>query len=1111
VVSVLFADLVGFTSLSEDLDAEDVAALQDQYFARVRQTIDRYGGRVEKFIGDAAMAVFGVPRARDDDAERAVRAGLALVSTVESLAAQIGLGESSLRLRVGVNTGEVAYGTTDDDEWRVSGDAVNTAARLQTAAEPGTVLIGDGTALAVAESIALDAPVELALKGKNQTVPAWRAVTPLPARSREQAMGALRAPLLGREAEMRVIGAALARTQAGGSEALFVIAPPGVGKSRLTSEIAQRAQSERGQSITVLRVRLGPDSGSPATMVRQLFLAGLGTDVPDTDRARTIVQLLGEKVPGARGAELGAEVARLLAESDAAAEPVLAAGLGDEREVRFRQWTESLEALAAGRPHLWLIEDLHWADGDVLAFIEQVADRPAAGGRFLLATARPTLLEQLRERPDLPVGTILELAPLAAPNAGELVNALVGEALPRELVEAVIARSDGNPLFIEELLRSWISLGTLVARDDGTWQLTRAVGALALPQTVQQIYGAQLDDLPAGTRALVRRASVAGRNVPRHSLGTFEVPDTDGALAIARRRALLDDAPADPVAGPLLGYRHALLRDAGYTSLARAERARLHARLAGWYRARAGTRVDDVAEQIAGHYGAAVDHASRLSPELDDGLDLEAARRLAIEWYERAARRALVGAEHESARSLLRQALRHAGGAGSLVRARLLLSLGEATAYTADMAQGAGLLSEAVDLYGAALDTTAAAADAAETRTGYAAAVAALARVWIQQVRFNDAGRLAGEALNRLPDDDDPAIAPLLGIRSWVTATLAPDRSAVIDADRALGIALHAGDRRLELEVRDWRASALGELGDFSIDEWLTIERLAVELGDWRRAVKAMRFQAAVLVDDEHERVWPITDRALEIAHRRGQEEDVCWIEYTRAEAAFASGDWDEAHASGMRAVELGERNSYDRAVVRTLHVLLPIATARGQREIVERSFLWHKARKHLFPDSPYARIMEAAIELHCSRAGLQPLQVPEVEPRLASFEGEPGGPSWLAALEVVLESWLVAGRLEAVAGAVSRMEQGVSGAPSTSRLGRGTTAFCRARLLAAQSAPPEDVQRPLREALQHFRASRAPWWMSKALRLLRDGGSATGDEAAELEHIVSQLGLVER
>jgi len=259
IVTVLFADLVGFTALSERLDAEDVATVQDAYFALVRDTVARHGGRLEKFIGDAAMAAFGVPRGRDDDAERAVRAGLALVEAVERLGARLQLEGGDLRLRVGVNTGEVVHATDGPDAGRVTGDTVNTAARLQTAADPGGVLLGEATALAVAAALEVEAVPPLVLKGKAAPVHAFRVVGVRPDRSRELAMGSLRAPIVGRDGELAELDAALQRTtRTGASERWLVLAPPGVGKTRLLDTFAGHAASLVPPPV-VWRIRLRPE------------------------------------------------------------------------------------------------------------------------------------------------------------------------------------------------------------------------------------------------------------------------------------------------------------------------------------------------------------------------------------------------------------------------------------------------------------------------------------------------------------------------------------------------------------------------------------------------------------------------------------------------------------------------------------------------------------------------------------------------------------------------------------------------------------------------------------------------------------------------------------
>jgi class 3 adenylate cyclase len=268
IVSVLFADVVGFTPLSERLDPEDVATIQDAYFTATRETIERHGGVVEKFIGDAVMAVFGTPLARDDDAERAVHAGLALLAAIEQIGARLGMDAGTLQLRVGVNTGEVVHATGGPDAGRVTGDTVNTAARLQTAARPGTVLIGELTSMSVAHAIDTLARGPIELKGKAEPMPVWEAVAIRPQPSREAALGSLHAPMVGRQAELAALRASLERVvKARGAERVVIVAPPGVGKTRLLAEFSAAARA------TILRARVRPQGTAPYETVAQLFSA----------------------------------------------------------------------------------------------------------------------------------------------------------------------------------------------------------------------------------------------------------------------------------------------------------------------------------------------------------------------------------------------------------------------------------------------------------------------------------------------------------------------------------------------------------------------------------------------------------------------------------------------------------------------------------------------------------------------------------------------------------------------------------------------------------------------------------------------------------------------
>ncbi|HEU4672619.1 MAG TPA: adenylate/guanylate cyclase domain-containing protein, partial [Candidatus Limnocylindrales bacterium] len=764
IVSVLFADLVGFTPLSERLDAEDVATIQDAYFALVRETVGRYGGQLEKFIGDAAMAVFGVPRARDDDAERAVRAGLALVAAVEQLGARLGLEQGTLRLRVGINTGEVVHAVDGPDAGRVTGDTVNTAARLQAATAAGTVLVGEETALAVAEAIDIEAVPPLELKGKSAAVRAFVATAVRPQRSRELAMGSLRAPTIGREREVeRLVGriAAIARAREPITERWLVVAPPGVGKTRLVEEVVRWAELEQPAPV-VRRIRLRPETSAPYAPLTPLavaVLADAGLE-PAAPAVAPLAELLAAGgIEPLRARIVARELLDLAGvsglEEDRAGRP--------DRDQRFGAWLEALDVLG-DRPELWVVEDLHWAAPDLVAFLERAtATASPRGGRLILATARPSFLESAPAWAGEPehgapsertAGGVIELATLDPTDAAGLVRALVGVALPEALVEAIAARSDGNCLFIEELLRTWVGTGALVevGPDEGRWRLAVPAEQIPLPATVQAIYAAQLDDLPAGARQAARRGAVAGRRFPVRALETLGVGEPAQAVEELRRRALVAGPLPDRVSGDTFAYRHALLRDAGYASLARAERADLHVRLARWLEAAAGAEVDEVAASVGVHLAAGLASAPGLGAEVVPGVTRAALAAEAAGWLERAGDAAVADGAIATAAASYRRAAGLTDGEAPADDARRLTKLGRALAPT-------GGVEEAEEAFARAIDSARRARDAGDRawRERFAEAVEALAALLFERIRFVEAWRLGEDALAEMGDGDDVA------------------------------------------------------------------------------------------------------------------------------------------------------------------------------------------------------------------------------------------------------------------------------------------------------------------------------------------------------------------
>jgi class 3 adenylate cyclase/tetratricopeptide (TPR) repeat protein len=1056
IVTVLFADLVGFTSLSERLDAEDVSIVQDAYFDAVREAVDRHGGLLEKFVGDAAMAVFGAPTARDDDAERAVGAGLALVAAIERVGARLALDPGTLRLRVGIASGEAVYGEATAERGPVTGDTVNVAARLQAAAEPGSVVVGEVTALAVGEAVELEAVGPLELKGKAEPVRAWRVVGFRAERSREAALGDLRAPMIGRDDELRRLRAGL-----GSTRLELVVAPPGVGKSRLLTELAAEVADAGG---VVLRAQLRPDLLSPFEPVGQLVRsAGL--------------ENAAARLRDAGIAEARAEV--VLESLEAVVAPAgTAPGEATERDLLFAAWLEGLDALAGSAPQAWLVEDVHWASPDVLAFLAYAV---AAGpGRLVVATARPALLETASDW--CAAAELLHLAPLPPADVGALVHALVGDALAPELVERIAERSGGNALFVEELLRTWVGTGVLGREDGGRWVFAADLDEVGLPPTVQAIYAAQLDDLAPSARTAARHASVAGRRFPLDSLPELSVPDATAAVAVLERRALIGDGRDETALGRTLRFRHALLRDTAYASLARADRATLHLDFAGWLAGRPPDTLPAIAEVIARHYAAAIETAPALASTVG-GRDRAELGALAATWFEQASEVAAGVAAWESARTLAERALDLTPDDEPLSRARRLERLAQASVNSAGAAQAELHAREALALYREASD-----------RDGLSTAALFLGRLLFAQVRFGESEQLADELLAAFGDIRDAATVRLLVMRADATLGGRDAYDAAgRDAELALEIAQELGDAELELTVLELATPLRAERGD-SDPGWAELEQAARRARRWPTVVNALRAQAGDHVDDDPDLVPPLVAPAAALAEAHGLVEQAAWCDYVLAEAGLAAGRWDDALESGLRAIAVGEEHGFVRVVYRSWAVLTPLALATGREDLLRQA-------RQRFPrwgepgpsDSTFARVMVTAVQLRLAQAGLEPSFVPEVEWVLPSLDLGHGGPSWLAALETIVESWLATGDAQGAGRALDRMAPHLE-----TRLASGVDALLHARLEGAEAA---------RRALALL-GQNGPWWRAKAIRLLESMGEADAALVTLAGELEDRLGI---
>ncbi|MDQ6878926.1 MAG: AAA family ATPase [Candidatus Dormibacteraeota bacterium] len=604
-VTVLFCDLVGFTTASDQADPEDVQARIRPYHSMLRAEIKRFGGTIEKFIGDAVMAVFGAPVAHEDDAERAVRAGLRIIEGIKEMNEESpGL---DLQVRIGINTGEavvVLRARPDQGEGMVTGDVVNTASRLEGAAPIGTVVVGE-TTYRTTETVFDYEPLEpLSVKGKNQPLPAWRA---LAARARLGSdLSKVHTTLLvGRELERRLLQDTFERTVRDRSVQLVTIAgEPGVGKSRLVAELFRyvddlpdlvRWRQGRclpyGNGVTfwalgeIVKAEAGIlESDSPETASAKLE-AAIPEDAPDREWMRQrLAPLVG-----------------------------LAASSVAEREEGFTAWRRFLELVAERNPAVFVFEDLHWADDAILAFVEHLADWAEGVPMLLIATARPELYER---RPAWAGGkrnaTSINLSPLTDRETAHLISILLESAvIPAEVQSLILERAGGNPLYAEEFVRLLRDRGLVVKRGETLSLVEHA--EVPFPEGLQALIAARLDTLSAERKAMIQDAAVIGKVFWLGALA--RMGGLDGAAVLEAlhelsRKELVRPARASSLAGQTeYSFWHILIRDVAYSQIPRADRIDKHRRAAAWIESEAGERIEDVAEVLAYHYIAARDLA----------------------------------------------------------------------------------------------------------------------------------------------------------------------------------------------------------------------------------------------------------------------------------------------------------------------------------------------------------------------------------------------------------------------------------------------------------------------------------------------------------------------
>jgi class 3 adenylate cyclase len=660
-VTALFCDLVGSTELGEKHDPEVLRPILDRYFTEMRAAVERHGGRVEKFIGDAVVAIFGVPVAHEDDGIRAVRAAVEMQERLQTLAEASPI---SLVARIGMTTGEVLV---PGDDSLILGDVMNTASRLESAARPGEVLIGEPTWRLVRGAVVADAVEPLNAKGKAEPVSAWRVVAVHPPAARSAT------PFVGRDRHMRMLEGALEEAiDAGASVLVTILASPGVGKSRLAATFA----AEVRERATIL-IGQTPSYGEGVTFAPLVELLSQAAGRPSGEAEEVAAALRDRLAAQPDGPSVGDRLAQFL-------------GVGEARGADTA-WAvrRLLEVLASEQPLVVVLEDVHWAEAPMLDLADAVVER-VHGHVLFLCLARPELLEQ---RPSWAAGkpraVTTTLPPLSPADTRRIAELLLGEETPPSVIDRVCETAEGNPLYLEQLTAMLADQGLLV---DGAW-----VGSddadLEIPETLQALVAARLDRLDPVPRLILERASVEGRRFRAAAVRALapEVrpEEVEPALASLDRSGLLQ--PEDE-AGGRWRFAHALVLEAAYRGLSKGQRAGLHEQLAEWI---SGEDADqaDVEELVARH----LERALHLREEL--GLRDERSSALSLRagaLFAAAGSRAFGALDLITTRDLL-------GRAAVLLPKRdprrldLLPSLGVAMTETGRPEETEALLSEAVE------------------------------------------------------------------------------------------------------------------------------------------------------------------------------------------------------------------------------------------------------------------------------------------------------------------------------------------------------------------------------------------------------------------------------
>jgi class 3 adenylate cyclase/predicted ATPase len=910
LVSVLFADLVGFTGLSEHRDPEEVRELLSRYFDRCRALIERYGGTIEKFIGDAVMAVWGTPVAREDDPERAVRAALALTQAIGLLGEEVGMQE--LRLRAGVLTGNAAVELGAEGEGMVLGDTVNTASRLQSLATPGTVLVDDVTRRATEAAIAYEDGGLHDVKGREQPVRAWTALRVVAGVGGARRTAGLEAPFVGRDRELASIIESFEQTvEDRRARLVAAVGEAGTGKSRLLWEYYKYIDGVE----QVVRWQQG-----------RCLAYGEGVAYwALTEMIRGRAEILEEEDAASARAKLQATVERFVPDERERrlVEPRLAQLLGFEQRIAsdradlFSGWRLFFERLSEDAPVILVFEDLQWADSGLLEFIDYLLEWSADRPIFVIALGRPELLDK---RPEWAAQAIT-LGALPDEAMRLALEGLV-PGLPEELTSRILQQAEGVPLYAVETVRMLLDRG-LLAEDGNRYVVTGDVGELEVPETLHALAAARLDGLTAAERAVLQDASVYGQSFTPAgvaALGDRSQEEIERALdALVAKQVLgFDDNPRSAERGQY-HFLQGLLRTTAYGTLSRRDRKNRHLAAARHLQEAWGDDAPELAEVLASHFLAAADAEP-------DAADAPKIRASACETLEDAGKRALSLALAPEARRAFDRAAELAQD--ELQRAALLDQAGRAALASLELDTSIERLQQAVAIFERRGEPERA-----------ARSLAAVAEALFRQDRIEEAIELTRRALAGLPAGGPDQAAAQSTLANLLTFG-GKHEEALEAADAALSVGEPLEQWPTVVSALQTVGMIRGKQGRLEESRAFRERALAIAL-EHELSSDAMRAYNNLadywLQLDRFRETVSVADRGLELAKARG---DRLWeplLNLIITTARVGMGQWD---ALPKTAEDGSVAETFGDELVRLgyLYVLARVQAARGEDEKIQRT-----------------------------------------------------------------------------------------------------------------------------------------------------------------------------